>query len=128
MTLRKRLLLAALAVAVVAVVGTVIAAPYVPAVFEDVVADNHSHRWRCADLPTRADLQAMLDRNADLVRTIRSLDPRLNSVWFEINEAAGCPGRSDLLLTYDSHRLRNELERLVRGTEFENAPINWRNT
>jgi hypothetical protein len=127
MAVRKRLLIfAAVAVAVV-VAGTVITAPYAPAVFEDVVADNHSHRWRCEDLPTRADLQAMLDRNADLVRRIRSLDPQLNSVWFDVNDAAGCPGRFDLLLTYDSHRLRNELERLVRGTEFENAPINWRN-
>jgi len=128
MAARKRLLIVALAVMAVAAVGSVIAAPYVPAVFEDIVADNHSHRWRCEDLPTKEQLQAMLDRNAELVRTVRGLDPELNSVYFEINEAAGCPGRHDLILTYDSHRLRDQLERLVRGTEFENAPINWRNT
>jgi len=128
MVARKRLLIGALAAVAAMAVGSVIAAPYVPAVFEDFVADNHSHRWRCEDLPTKDQLQAMLDRNADLVRTIRGLDPRLNSVYFEITEAAGCPGRHDLLLTYDSHGLRNRLERLIRGTEFENAPINWRNT
>ena len=55
------------------------------------------------------------------------MDSGTNAVSIEIGNTQACPDGYDVLITYSSHRERERIETLIRGTELANAPINWRN-
>jgi hypothetical protein len=73
-----------------------------------------------------AGLEALLARNATTVQPIRAVDDGSGSV--DIRAGKECPsGGSSILITYANHAQRTRIEGIVRGTELEAAPINWRN-
>ena len=130
MAVRKRLtvaLVVAACVVAICAVGVVVTAPRLSGWYEDVVLDNSSHGRSCAELPTEPELRDLLARNAATVDTIRSMDPDIHAVSIEIGNTQGCVDGHYLLITYSSHREREQIETLIRGTELANAPINWRN-
>ena len=128
MALRKPLvaLLIAVGLAVVGIgVLGVLGVTVLPRLYEEIVLDNQSHGRDCADLPSEQELRELLAREARTVAAIRAVAP--DYVQIDIDRDARCRGKYSILVAYSSHAQREQIEKLVRGTELADAPINWRN-
>ncbi len=74
------------------------------------------HRVPCDDRPTPGEVRQAIDRNADLVTRIESVNPGLVSVW--LNTTDKCPGRADIRILYATMRDRDAIKMIVGDDKY----------
>ena len=74
------------------------------------------HRVPCEQWPTPGEVRQAIDRNADLVDRIESVNPGFVSV--EVNTTEKCPGRADIRVLYGSLRDRDAIRAIVGDEKY----------
>jgi hypothetical protein len=95
----RRLLVAVLLVAAVAVIVEGLNQRRLVAVWEDVVLDSRSTQVPCGRRPPVAEARRVLVQHRELVRRTQAVD---QSVSVGLDEVA-CPGRGTLVIDYGAH-------------------------
>ena len=90
---------------------------------DDLVYDNKNHYLPCEKLPTETEVKKIVQEHQDVVQAIEQVHPGFVSV--EIHPA--CAGKADLLIWYDSHENRLEIERMISGDTFFGIPYRLHN-
>ena len=99
---------------------------YVGRIIDNVVYDNVDHYTPCRDLPTFAEVESAIRAHRDVIDRITQVNPR--SVEIEIG--APCPDRdrADLIIYYQGHADRVEIEAVIGSSTFFGIPYRLRNT
>ena len=92
--------------------------------YDDVILDNKGHYLSCDELPTEAEVLAILDHHQDTIHVIENIDPGL--VGVEVDSST-CPGRADLVIWYASHKNRLEIEKIIGNDTFFGLPYRLQN-
>ena len=74
------------------------------------------HRVPCEEWPTPGEVHQAIDRNADLITRIESVNPGFVSV--EVSTAERCPGRADIRVLYASRGDREAIRAIVGHEKF----------
>ena len=119
----RRLVVAVLLLAAVAVIVGGLNQRRLAAVWEDVVLDSRSTQLPCGRRPPVAQARRVLVRHRELVRRIEAVD---ESVSVGLDEVA-CPGRGTLVIDYGAHQHREQIERLIGGETFFGVPWSLHN-
>jgi hypothetical protein len=119
----RRTALISAAVGTLLVAATLAVLPRLQPWWTDVVLDSREPRVPCAQRPSAAAAQRVLDEHRELVRRIEAVDP---SVLVTLDESA-CPGRGTLVVLYGAHRHREQIRRLIGGDSFFGVPYALRN-
>ena len=106
------LLLAALAAAAAAEAETY----YVRDRLAESVYGSAPHRVPCEEWPTPGEVRQAIDRNADLITRIESVNPGLVSV--EVSTTERCPGRADIRVLYASRGDRDAIRAIVGHEKY----------
>jgi hypothetical protein len=119
----RRLVVAVLLLAAVAMVVGGLNQRRLAAVWEDAVLDSRSTRVPCDRRPPVAEARRVLARHGELVRRIEAVDP---SVSVDLDELV-CPGRGTLVIHYGAHRHRERIERLIGAETVFGVPYSLQN-
>lgn len=92
--------------------------------FDDVVLDNQGHYLGCDELPTQAEVEAVMEAHQDIIREIEGINPGLVDVY---SDSGQCPGKADIVFYYGSHEDRLKVERIIGGDTFFGIPYRLRN-
>lgn len=92
--------------------------------FDDVVLDNQGHYLGCDELPTQAEVEAVMEAHQDIIREIEGINPGLVDVY---SDSRQCPGKADIVFYYGSHEDRLKVERIIGGDTFFGIPYRLRN-
>ena len=74
------------------------------------------HRVPCEQRPTPGEVRQAIDRNADLVTRIESVNPGRVSVW--LNTTDKCPGRADIHILYATMRDLDAIKMIVGDDKY----------
>ena len=74
------------------------------------------HRVPCEEWPTPGEVGQAIDRNADLVMRIESVNPGF--VIVELNTTEKCPGRADIRILYATLRDRDAIRTIVGDDKY----------
>ena len=114
---RKRVLAAALLLLALAAVAVAESQTYY---FRDRLAESvygwTPHRVPCEEWPTPAEVVQAIDRNAELVTRIESVNPGV--VVVELNTTEQCPGRADIRILYMSMSERDAIKVIVGDDKY----------
>ena len=106
------LVLGALAAAAVAECETY----YLQDRLAEAIYGSAPHRVPCEEWPTLAEAVQAIDRNADLVSRIESVNPGFVSV--EVNTTRKCPGRADIRILYATMRDRDAIRAIIDDDKY----------
>ena len=74
------------------------------------------HRIPCEEWPTPGEMRQAIDRNADVVGRIESVNP--GHVMVLVNTTEKCPGRADIEIVYASQRDRDAIRAIVGDDKY----------
>ena len=80
--------------------------------------DSRFHYLSCDELPTSQEVARVFSEHQEVVRKIEQVHPgfvRVNMGW-------SCPGKSDIIIEYATHRDRIEIEKIINGDTFFGIP------
>jgi hypothetical protein len=92
--------------------------------YDNYVLDNRDHYLTCKDLPTKTEVERIVEQHRDVIQQIEQVAPGL--VGIEI-DSPNCEGRADLLIWYGSHQQRVEVEKIIGGDTFFEVPYRLQN-
>lgn len=92
--------------------------------FDDIVLDNRGHYLECDELPTQAEVDAVMKTHQDVIREIEEINPGLVGVY---SDSGQCLGKADIVFFYGSHEDRLKIERLIGSDTFFGIPYRLRN-
>ena len=114
---RRRVIAAVLLLMALAVAAAVEAETYY---FRDRLAESvygsAPHRVPCEEWPTPGEVRQAIDRNADLITRIESVNPGFVSV--EASTSERCPGRADIRVLYASRGDRDAIRAIVGDEKY----------
>ena len=87
-------------------------------VVDDRIFANKHHYLSCDELPTSQEVARVFSEHQEVVRKIEQVHPgfvRVNMGW-------SCPGKSDIIIEYATHRDRIEIEKIINGDTFFGIP------
>jgi hypothetical protein len=92
--------------------------------YDHYVLDNRNHYLSCTELPTKAEVERIVEEHRDTIQQIQQVAPGL--VGLEI-DASACAGKADLLIWYGTHRQRTAIENIIAGDTFFGVPYRLQN-
>ena len=92
--------------------------------YDQFVLDNRNHYLSCNDLPTKLEVQRIVDRHRDVIQEIEQIAPGF--VGIEIDTLI-CQGKADLLIWYGTHEQRIAIEEIIGGDTFFGSPYRLQN-
>jgi hypothetical protein len=92
--------------------------------YDNYVLDNRDHYLACKDLPTKTEVERIVEQHRDVIQQIEQVAPGL--VGIEI-DSSNCEGRADLLIWYGSHQQSIEVEKIIGGDTFFEVPYRLQN-
>src|SRR5687767_12975924 len=87
--------------------------------YDHFVLDNRNHYLSCEDLPTRIEVERIVEQQRDLLQRIHQVAP--GSVGVEIDSST-CEGKADLLIWYGTHQQRIAIDKVIGGDTFFGIP------
>ena len=85
------------------------------------------HRIPCEQWPTLGEVRQVIDRNAETVSRIESVNPGFVSVG--VNTTRKCPGRADIEILYATYRDRDAIKAIIGDDKYLfGVPYRLRNT
>jgi hypothetical protein len=91
--------------------------------YDNLVLDNRNHYLPCEKLPSRTEVEQVLEQHQDAVFKILAVNPGL--VGVEVQDV--CPGRADIVIWYASHANRLAIEKIISGETFFGVPYRLEN-
>lgn len=115
--------LGALALAVLVEANTY----YVRDMLHEEIYGSKPHRVPCKEWPTPGEVRQVIDRNAETVSRIESVNPGFVSVG--VNTTRKCPGRADIEILYATYRDRDAIRAIIGDDKYLfGVPYRLRNT
>lgn len=82
---------------------------------DDLIYDSKNHYLPCEKLPASAEVIRVISEHAETVRRIEQVNPGFIGVQIDTNS---CPGRSDIVIWYATHKDRLAIEKIIDGDTF----------
>ena len=76
--------------------------------YDHFVLDNRDHYLSCQDLPTKVEVENIVEQYKDVIQQIEQVAPGF--VGIEIDSLT-CDGKADLLIWYGTHQQRIAIEK-----------------
>jgi hypothetical protein len=92
--------------------------------YDHYVLDNQNHYLPCKDLPTKSEVEKIVEQHRDVIQQIEHVAPGF--VGVEIDSST-CDGKADLLIWYGSHQQRTVIEKLIGEDTFFGIPYRLQN-
>jgi hypothetical protein len=92
--------------------------------YDNVIMDNRNHYMACKDLPSRLEVERILEQHGDVLQQIQEVAPGF--VGIEIDPMT-CEGKADLLIWYGTHEQRMAIEKIIAGDTFFGIPYRLQN-
>ena len=92
--------------------------------YDHYVLDNRNHYLPCKDLPTKIEVETIVQQHQDVIRQLEQVAPGF--VGVEIDSST-CEGKADLLIWYGSHQQRIIIEEIISGDTFFGIPYRLEN-
>jgi hypothetical protein len=96
----------------------------IKALYNDLVLDNQDHFLSCAELPSVAEVEQVVDSHRDTIDKIKQVNPGF--VFVEIDTTT-CPGKADIVISYGTHQNRLAIEQIIADELFFGVPYRLRN-
>ena len=122
-TLLKYILLGLLLVCVM-IIAVEVQFKAIQRVYDNLVLDNRNHYLTCKDLPTKSEVETVVQQHSDVIQQIQQVAPE--SVNVEIDTSL-CEGKADVLISYGTHEQRNAIEKIINGDTFFGIPYRLQN-
>jgi hypothetical protein len=91
---------------------------------DNYIYDNENHYLPCDELPTEAEVRAVVQGHQDIIQAIEEVNPGL--VGVEIDTSI-CPGKADLHIWYATHQNRLAIKAIIDGDTFFGIPYRLHN-
>ena len=91
---------------------------------DNYIYDNENHYLPCDELPTEAEVRAVVQQHQDIIQAIEEVNPGL--VGVEIDTSI-CPGKADLLIWYATHQNRLDIKAIIDRDTFFGIPYRMNN-
>lgn len=123
---RKNLLLFMIGILFICAVGLVAEAQFkvLRRAYDNYVLDNRNHYLACEELPTRVEVERIVEQHQGVIQQIEQVAPGF--VGIEIDSST-CEGKADLLIWYGSHQQRIAIEKVINGDTFFGIPYRLQN-
>jgi hypothetical protein len=92
--------------------------------YDNFVLDNRNHYLPCNDLPSKSDVEKVVEQHEDVVQQIQQVAPGF--VGLEIDTSI-CKGKADLLIWYGTHQQRIAIQKVIGGESFFGIPYRLQN-
>lgn len=92
--------------------------------YDHSVLDNRNHYLACRDLPTKIEVERIVEQHQDLIQQIVEVAPGF--VGVEIDDLT-CSGKADLLIWYGTHQQRLAIEKIIGEDTFFGIPYRLQN-
>jgi hypothetical protein len=92
--------------------------------YDNFILDNRNHYLSCNDLPTKGEVERIVEQHEDAIQKIQQIAPGF--VGVEIDSLT-CEGKADLLIWYGTHQQRLTIEEIIAGDTFFGVPYRLQN-
>ena len=92
--------------------------------YDNFVMDNRNHYLSCEELPTKLEVERILEGHKDVVQKIEQIAPGFIGVEID---SLSCEGKADLLIWYGTHQQRLTIEQIIDGDTFFGIPYRLQN-
>jgi len=92
--------------------------------YDHFILDNRNHYLSCNDLPTRLEIERIVNQHGDVIQQIEQVAPGF--VGLEIDSLT-CEGKADLLIWYGTHEQRIAIEEIIADDTFFGIPYRLQN-
>ena len=92
--------------------------------YDEIIMDNRSHYLSCEDLPSRTEVERIVEDHKDVIQQIEQVAP--GSVGVEIDSLT-CDEKADLIIWYGTHEQRIAIEEILGTDTFFGIPYRLRN-
>jgi len=88
-----------------------------------VIYDNQNHYLACEQLPSRSEVEQVLEEHQDVIEQIKAVNPGF--VGVDVNPCSA--GNADVTFWYGSHQDRIVIEQIIGADTFFGVPYNLQN-
>jgi len=88
-----------------------------------VIYDNQNHYLACEQLPSRSEVEQVLEEHQDVIEQIKAVNPGF--VGVDVNPCDA--GNADVTFWYGSHQDRIVIEQIIGADTFFGVPYNLQN-
>lgn len=92
--------------------------------YDNFVMDNRNHYLSCNELPTKLEVEKIVEEHQDVIGQIEQVAPGF--VGVEIDSLT-CEGKADLLIWYGTHEQRIDIEKIIAADTFFEIPYRLQN-
>ena len=92
--------------------------------YDHFMMDNRNHYLSCEELPTKIEVERVMEQHKDVVQQIQQVAPGF--VGIEIDSLT-CEGKADLLIWYGTHEQRVAIEKFIASDTFFGIPYRLQN-
>lgn len=92
--------------------------------YDQFILDNRNHYLACTELPTKAEVEKVVEQHRDVIQQLRQVAPGF--VGTEIDYST-CEGKADLLIWYGTHEQRVAIEEIIGDDTFFGIPYRLQN-
>jgi hypothetical protein len=123
---RKSIFLLVIVLLLVCAVGVIVEIQFniLQRAYDNYVMDNRNHYLSCEELPTKTEVESIVEQHQDIIQQIQQVAPGF--VGVEIDSST-CAGKADLLIWYGTHQQRIAIEKIISGDTFFGVPYRLRN-
>jgi len=124
--LRKNIYRLIIGLLLICGLATVVEAQFhvVQRAYDNYVLDNRNHYLSCKNLPTKIEVERIVEQNQAVIQQILQVAPGF--VGVEIDTST-CNGKADLLIWYGSHQQRIAIEKVIGGDALFGIPYRLQN-
>lgn len=121
---RLKYILPGLLLACVVIVAIEVQFKVMQRVYDNLVLDNRNHYLTCNDLPTKSEVETVMEQHSEVIKQIQQIAPE--SIDVEIDTSV-CEGKADLLISYGTQQQRIAIEKILNGDTFFGIPYRLQN-
>src|SRR5215216_3745422 len=92
--------------------------------YDHFILDNQNHYLACQDLPSRIEVERIVEQHYAVIQQIEQVAPGF--VGVEIDSLT-CEGKADLLIWYGTHAQRVAIEEIIDDDRFFGVPYRLQN-
>jgi hypothetical protein len=92
--------------------------------YDHYVLDNRNHYLACKDLPTKIEVEEIVEQHRAVIQQIEEIAPGFVGVEIDLFT---CKGKADLLIWYGTHQQRLAIEKIVTTDTFFGIPYRLQN-
>ena len=92
--------------------------------YDHFIMDNRNHYLSCSDLPTKLEVERIVEQRQDVIQQVEQVAPGFVGVQID---SLACEGKADLLIWYGTHEQRIAIEEIIGGDTFFGVPYRLQN-